>query len=156
MWYRLCRRVIHSLQANNRHGTHSPFAYQFVELVLNSPNVSPVFDIEFPWQPLPREYQLLQRLVNAYGADKRIYQSSTIGSGAVNVYVLLPGATFRRPSENDIVVVPGIFDSPDTYENWKALSQLPEIPMSIETDVMGLLFFRKEFLIKQHFRLKRG
>lgn len=156
MWYARYRRLVHYFRAYNRHGTHSPFAYAFVEQVLNITASSPQPELEADWTPNPTEKNLLRRLAAFYKMPLRIRALGNTFVATPQIYVLLPGASFRRPLDGDIVVVPHIFDSQASYMWWKQLCTDPQIPMSIETDVMGLLFFRKEFLRKQHFRLKRG
>lgn len=156
MWYRCYRRLIHYFRANNRHGTHSPFAYAFVEQVLNAPAPPANRQMEIPWPAHSDEEQMLQRLMATYGTSNRVFALDALSGASPQIYVLLPGMSFRQPKAQDIVVVPGIFESRAAFRHWEQLYSQEQIPLSIETPVMGLLFFREEFLRKQHFRLKRG
>lgn len=156
MWYRCYRRLIHYFRANNRHGTHSPFVYAFVEQVLNARAPVTIPEIESLWEAGRTEKQMLQQLMVTYGTAHRICRLDTVSGESPQIYVLLPGMPFRLPDTQDIIIVPGIFDNRTAFRHWQQLCLQEQIPMSIETPVMGLLFFRKEFKRKQHFRLKRG
>ncbi|MGC4058669.1 MAG: hypothetical protein QM743_11205 [Chitinophagaceae bacterium] len=156
-WY---RRLTHRFRANNRHGTHSPFAYAFVEQVLNRKDVSSD-PLIFPagWIPDAQERAMVAKLVKAYACDPRIRIASEYeaGEGPMPLIVLLsPGEQFVRAAPGDIFIVPRIMRHESAFGYWRALVKDPSILLSIETNVMGLLFFRPEFLRKQHFRLKRG
>lgn len=154
--YGAFRRWVHYFRANNRHGTHSPFVYRFVEQVLNGGPFSQELTISGNWKPSKAEIDFLQRIISVYQLPATIYPISEHPDNIARAYFFLPGAEFRIPNEEDVILVPGIFDSPESYTFWKELIKTPGVPLSIETSVMGLLFFRKEFLVKQHFRLKRG
>ncbi len=56
----------------------------------------------------------------------------------------------HRFSFNTILVVDDIYWSPDMYEGWKKLMDMPEVTQSVDCFQFGVLFFRKEFLEKEH------
>jgi hypothetical protein len=154
--YTCFRKWVHYFRANDRHGTHSPFAYAFVEQVLNAGPPCNTIAINSIWKPTQSQTDFLQRLVAAYDLSTTISTFSGNPDHQAKAILLLRDSAFRVPNERDVILVPGIFDDPESYAAWKELRAKQEVPLSIETSVMGLLFFRKEFLVKQHFRLKRG
>ena len=54
----------------------------------------------------------------------------------------------------DIVVVISPYATKEKIVAWQNLYHDSQIPLSIDVFELGILFFRKEFLVKQHFVLK--
>ena len=57
-------------------------------------------------------------------------------------------------SPNTIVIIPSIHQSEWHTQNWEQIAQQPTVKLSFDLFRIGLLFFREEFLVKQHFVLK--
>jgi predicted O-methyltransferase YrrM len=56
----------------------------------------------------------------------------------------------KRFSQKTIVVVDDIYWSKDMQDGWKKLMDMPEVTQSVDCFQFGLLFFRNEFLEKEH------
>jgi hypothetical protein len=150
--YQLKQYIHYRRKALGRHGLHSPFAYAFVEDVLrNCPkrevinamvyyyNVSAVYEgdkrVDIATRQLPRQsvVRLDKLIITALDCAKKIAACA--------------GA-------NDVVVVRGIHNTPESTAQWDMLCGLKEVRMSIDLYGVGLLFFRKEFKVSQHFVLR--
>ncbi len=55
--------------------------------------------------------------------------------------------------ENSIFVIDDIYWSEEMTEAWQAIKDHPKVTLSIDLFFMGLVFFRKENKIKEHFKL---
>lgn len=56
-------------------------------------------------------------------------------------------------NEDTIFVFDDIYWSEEMHSAWEQLKARPEVTASIDLFYMGLLFFRKDFKIKQHFKI---
>ncbi len=174
--YKFKQKIGYKLHALNRHGVHSPFVFDFVEQILNLKfhadddaslnTVSPVL-------LSGKNKGLLQRLIAYYVCQKLILlddkKESTHFIQSVNMEVvhssfhtlvlvfnvLQPSDTlFALADNNSIIVVANIYDSEEHTAAWKSLCDDAGVTLSIDLFDIGLLFFSKDFLIKQHFQLK--
>jgi predicted O-methyltransferase YrrM len=59
----------------------------------------------------------------------------------------------NRFSANTIVIVDDIYWSKDMHLGWSKLIAMPEVTQSVDCFQFGLLFFRNEFLEKEHHRI---
>lgn len=55
---------------------------------------------------------------------------------------------------NTIVIIPSIHQSEWHTKNWEPIEAKENVKLSLDLFKIGLLFFREEFLVKQHFVLK--
>jgi len=60
----------------------------------------------------------------------------------------------NRFSSNTIVMVDDIYWSKDMQEGWRKLIAMPEVTQSVDCFQFGILFFRNEFLEKEHHLLQ--
>lgn len=58
-------------------------------------------------------------------------------------------------TEDTIIILNSIHKNEHTSGQWRALCAQPQVTLSIDLFELGLLFFKKDFLQKQHFVLKR-
>ncbi len=68
-------------------------------------------------------------------------------SGALLHYFARIKARF---ASHTIVIVDDIYWSRDMQEGWKQLIRLPEVQQSVDCFLFGLLFFRNEFIAREH------
>ena len=61
---------------------------------------------------------------------------------------------FPELESNGATAVPGIHNTPDHSLAWKKLCNDKRVKMSIDLFGVGLLWFKDEFKVKQHFVLK--
>ena len=54
---------------------------------------------------------------------------------------------------NAVVLVDDIYWSKDMLQGWEALQELPEVTQSVDCFRFGMLFFRPDFLAKEHHRI---
>lgn len=66
----------------------------------------------------------------------------------------LPAEAISEAIEDSIILIKAPHSSPQSVAHWKALCARPEVTLSLDLYHVGLLFFRREFLAKQHFILK--
>lgn len=149
--------------AHSRHGIHSPFAYAFIEDVLeNRKHIQPS-DTLIPWpQQTPARYDaLLKRMITYYRHDT-VGNPFSINSAAKGIMLIghdCPAAWAATVSntpfhKEHIVVLTGIHRSAAHTWSWNDVCNETAVKMSMDLYDIGLLFFRKEFLVKQHFVLR--
>ena len=173
--YRLREKISYQLHSVGRHGVHSPFVYDLIEQVLlNKARIStPIPEVVLPaLLPAPHE-QLLRRIAVYYGCERLAYLENdnwipaavTPGKSTPDFDTLLlaPVAqlhTLHSPAlasylgEGCILACSGLYNSAEHTEHWQRLAADPAVTLSLDLFELGLLFFRKDFLVKQAFRLK--
>lgn len=57
-------------------------------------------------------------------------------------------------TENTLIILKDIHQNKKNTEHWKALISNPKVRLSIDVYEYGLLFFKKDFLERQHFVVK--
>lgn len=161
--YLFFQKIKYQLCAKNRHGIHSPFVYHFVEKILNDrwPNK----DIRcFPfWKQAnlsSKQSLILDRICSYYPIHsihflEEIFEISTHKEGGRLLIYKEPKQVELNINQNDIVIILNPYSSTSQYLNWETLKKEPKISLSIDIYEMGILFFREEFLVKQHFLLHR-
>ena len=58
--------------------------------------------------------------------------------------------------ENSVFVIDDIYWSKEMTEAWQEIKDHPKVTLSIDLFFMGLVFFRKENIVKEHFKLIRS
>lgn len=157
--FSFCQKIKYRLKAKSRHGVHSPFVFDFIEKVLNGKTLAGK-SIVPEWSNLAeRQRIIIERICNYYGVNSLCFGNQNgilLNDKSIPVlYVYSESSDLSFPyKENDIVVVLDINSAENKYREWTGLCQNQEVKLSIDIFEMGILFFRKDFLVKQHFILK--
>ena len=146
----------YKLRAQDRHGVHSPFVYCFNEDVLNhSSSIDHLFNNIIAYYSVksipPIDYKSQPNSIN-------LNNKSAMGFDKLHVWDLATNSNAVEPlhdiGSNDILIIKPLYASPTNKEQWDSLKDDNRVRLSIDLFQLGLLFFREEFIMKQHFILK--
>lgn len=161
-FYLFFQRIKYWLVAKNRHGVHSPFVYTFIEKILNGRWPEKDFN-QFPyWKQsgfTSKQSIILDRICSYYDVQTIQLPGNQIEITNSNsgIRLLIYSGLNQIELNNhfsDIVIILNPYSSSVDYSDWRRLTTEPGITLSIDIFEMGIFFFRKEFLVKQHFILK--
>lgn len=161
--YRFIEKLKHYCKAKNLHGTHSPFVYDFVGQILNAPSKElPVLSMipSTARNSLSTQELAITERIIAHYAIKTVHfdqldTENTQESREASLWLFSSVDKVILPiKEDDVVIVAHIHASKKQQEQWKLLVQKNSVRLSIEIFDMGFLFFRKEFIVPQHFLLR--
>ena len=161
--------LVYKWKAKNRHGVHSPFAYAFVENIVENKKGLALANIRVPWTSrFPVRYDRLVKRMMAYYGYTCIVNAS-LKDGALNTCdVLLIDENDplkwqqlfkdnqRLIADGSAVIITGIHKTINHTSSWDDIRTNDPVRMSIDLNGVGILFFRKEFRERQHFMLRAG
>ncbi|MBC2840001.1 hypothetical protein [Robiginitalea sp. SC105] len=163
-------RFLYWWRANNRHGTHSPFIYAFLDQSYYAGDRKGLDPAQW----------LLQAAVLHFRPSRAGAEATTgpASRSTDSLLRLLPPGLLRQaappydlyifgspgqalnewlqePSNyhNDTVVYVGGLRNPGGQPEWQRARELPEVRVSLENYYAGLLFFRRE-QTPEHFRIR--
>lgn len=145
----VCQYFFFRMHAKGRHGTHSPFVYQFVEQVLRHKNNDKV---------TTNTENLLAHLSAVYGLN--VSETTLIPDSIVLLPVSEPQnwvkliADYSSVLTQGFLVLPAIHSTAKHTKNWEIAKSQAAVSMSIDLYHSGLLLSRPEFKEKQNFVLR--
>jgi hypothetical protein len=159
--FKLKQYIKYRSKALGRHGLHSPFAYAFVEDLLHetrskvdlTPNIIAYYSI--------KNFFLSENAGLVNKSDSRAKKNFKKSAFTFEQLFVFPEGGLEAAAQylskakaDDIVLVQGLHDSEATEALWQRLYSGPRVTLSMDLFDVGLLFFREEFKVKQHFVLR--
>ena len=150
----------YKLRAQDRHGVHSPFVYSFNEDVLNHSStidqlinnikayysIQSTHTIDLPNANKSQPYGIMVSNKSAMLFKKlQIWDLNTKNNLS---------APLHQMGNDDILIVKPLYTNPLNKQQWDMLKDDARVKLCIDLFHLGLLFFREEFIMKQHFILK--
>ncbi len=155
----------YSWKARGRHGTHSPFVYDFVEHVLLDKSVlDQARLLSGTYMELKYE-NLMTRIATYYHYSNTRYSTDlSLVNEPLEMLVInddnsaawLEGLQRHEQwlKNDSAVIVTHIHKTKANSAAWNKITKQPQVRMSIDLFGMGVLFFKQEFKERQHFVLK--
>jgi hypothetical protein len=161
-FYYLIQKIKFFFIAKNRHDIHSPFVYDFIDKVLNKKTLSSNryssflgLNITF----LNCQKELIFELIDYFQISTICFSEQKIHlqnhQEPISIWIFNDSIEFKPPKvKSDIVLILNIYQSKEKTINWNRLIKNSSIPLSVDLFEVGILFFKEDFIVKQHFKLK--
>lgn len=169
-WYAFKNKLRHRWQAKGRHGTHSPFVYALEDYLLStsSSNTSELVqetDAAIKLSAKLRYYFKVESddvlmLDEQCISDKNTPRQPIRHRQWIELSIRtlqqedLIEYLLKSASDYTCIFIKDIYKSPDCTACWLRLSDDFRVKLSIDFYDGGLLLFRPEFKVKQHFRMQ--
>ena len=150
----------YKLRAQDRHGVHSPFVYSFNEVVLNkSGSIDQLVNNIIAYYSVKSAHTIdLPSANKLQPTGNTVSNKSAMEFDKLHIWDLEAKnnstPTLHDIGSNDILIIKPLYASPTNKEQWDSLKDDNRVRLSIDLFQLGLLFFREEFIMKQHFILK--
>jgi hypothetical protein len=155
--------IKYSWKARGRHGTHSPFVYDFVEAVLQDRGNMVIADPVVYSGLSEGNSTLLNRIRQHYDyrsvrwlPDDHVADADIVVMPTQEplLWASLAKHNFQLLKRDSLVFVANIHDTAVHTHEWNSMRKMPAVKMSIDLYGAGLLLFKEQFKEQQHFILK--
>ena len=165
--------IKYRLVAKTRHGVHSPFVYDFIENLLYDKVDIPTENRKLSFleeQSSSKIYKdLIVKIISYYNCNNILCVGQT---GLQNVYIppeteliwlnmrinitgeKIINKALDAAQSHTIIVVSNIHETKLHAEMWDRICADSKVKLSMDLYKIGLLFFKEDFKVKQHFILK--
>src|SRR2546430_379368 len=146
---------VYYLTASNGkgHGVHSPFVFEFITQVLNNDREYYCYKtIEQLRHQLKHNNTLL--VLEDLGAGSRVDLAFIDGNHRKEPTLKYFNEILTKTTESSILIFDDIHWSREMEEAWQNIKAHPSVTLSIDLFFIGIIFFRKEQKVKQHFAIR--